>query len=294
MPRSLGAAVAVSAACSVATAPILLAAVRGGPAARDRRERPGRAGRRAAARPRLRRRGGRPGRAAARGRARVGERLDRGLHRVLRAARLGGPGRAGARRRRCAGCRGVAPSPPPMLGEDGGGAQTGLSDRRQRPAEGRPHGDAAAQPVRGRRDRAAPGRRHDRRRRGRGLQRDGPLRSGHAARGGRRRRGVEGAGRESGRRVSEGAGARDDARARRRRAEEGLAAREGGRGQGRAAHLGRRHEARSPAGSPTSSSCTRRRSSRRPAACSPSSSATTSTSSRARSTRSPPGRTVRR
>ena len=64
-----------------------------------------------------------------------------------------------------------------MLGGDGGRAQAGVPDRRQRPAEGRPRGGAAAQPVRRRRGRVA---RRRRRQVGRGrrrsVQRDGALR----------------------------------------------------------------------------------------------------------------------
>ena len=77
-------------------------------------------------------------------------------------------------------------------------------------------------------------------RRGRCLQRARSLRRRRPPDRRRRRRGLEGRRREGDRRLPQGAGACDDARARRRRAEEGLATREGGPGrQGRAAALGR-------------------------------------------------------
>ena len=271
-----------------------LAAVRSGPAARDPRQRARRAGRRAAARSRLRGCGRGSRRAAARSRARVGERLDRRLHRILRAPRFGDSGRAGARPRRRGALRPGHSSRPPMLGEDGGGAQTGLPDRGQRPAEGRPHGRTAARPFRRRRDRASRGCRHERRRRGCRLQRDGSLRRGHAPRRRRRCRGLEGAGRESGCRVSESTRARDDASTRRRRAEEGLAAREGRRGEGRAPPLGRRHEGgRALDRRPVQAAQDKGRAGGLPPARR-ARRETISTSSQARWTRSPPGRTGRR
>ena len=70
----------------------------------------------------------------------------------------------------------------------------------------------------------------------------------------RGRRGVEGRRRQGGRRLPEGAGPGDDARARRRRAEEGRADREGGRTPGRASSCsGTSRSGRSRSGSPSSS-----------------------------------------
>ena len=163
---------------------------------------------------------------------RVAQRLGRRLHRALRAARS-----ARCRSPRSSTSRGLAAtrrrrsSPRPMLGGDGRRAEARLPARRHRPAEDRPRARAAARPVRARRGRDPLGGRADRRGRRRRVQRARPVRGRRPADRRRRRRGVEGARREGDRRLPEGAGARDDARARRRRAEEGCADREGGRGR---------------------------------------------------------------
>ena len=103
-----------------------------------------------------------------------------------------------------------------MLAADGGRAQAGLPPDRERPAEDRPRAPPPPRPLRRGRDRAPVGARRDRRRRGRRLQRDGPVRDGRTARARRRGRAVEGGGREDGRGVCRRAVAGDGACARRR------------------------------------------------------------------------------
>ena len=91
----------------------------------------------------------------------------------------------------------------------------------QRPAEDRPRAPPSPRPLRRGRDRAPLGARRDRRRRGRRLQRDGPVRGGRTARARRRGRAVEGGGREGGRDICRRAVAGDGACARRRGPDQG-------------------------------------------------------------------------
>ena len=213
---SLGEAVAVSLACGLATAPVLwlqfgriplysvpanaLAApvvapllglvVRGGARRRRsrRRSRPDRVRERLAGRlPRL-------VRAARRRPARGGRLVDGGPRRAA-------PGRLVAR---CCSPLGRRPLPGEgltMLARRGGRAEGGIPAHGERPPEGRARPPPTAGAVRRGLGRAALGTRGIGRGRGRGLQRDGPVRRGRPARARRRGRALEGARREGGGRV---------------------------------------------------------------------------------------------